>query len=64
MFEELKIFLTTDQSVQCPYCGRRTNWLADFSHTTAKTVIHECINHTNGFLFIVEDDNDNIDIFN
>jgi hypothetical protein len=56
MLKDLEIFLSNDQPVTCPYCGQRTNWLADFSHTNAKTSIHECINHENEFLFVVDDE--------
>jgi hypothetical protein len=56
MVKELEIFISNDQPVTCPYCGKRSSWLADFSHTNAKKSIHECINHENEYLFIVEDD--------
>lgn len=61
MLKELEIFLSNDQPVQCPYCGRRTNWLADFSHTNAKSSIHECTNHETENVFIVEDDEHYLD---
>ncbi len=53
---ELEIFLSSEQPVQCPYCGLRSNWLSDFSHTNSKISIHECNNHEYGFLFVVLDD--------
>ncbi|MEP6466147.1 MAG: hypothetical protein ABJB05_07560 [Parafilimonas sp.] len=56
MVTKLEIFIISDQPVTCPYCGRRTNWLADFSHTNSKTSIHECINHEPEYLFIMEDE--------
>lgn len=56
MIEELEIFIANDQPVQCPYCGRRTNWLADFSHTNYSTSINECDNHKYRYLFRVNDE--------
>jgi hypothetical protein len=56
MLNELEIFISNDQPVQCPYCGQRTNWLADFSHTNSQTSIHECNNHESSYLFIVQDE--------
>ena len=57
---ELDTFLSNDQPVTCPYCGKRSNWLADFSHTNSKTSIHECINHETEYLFIVEHEEQHI----
>jgi hypothetical protein len=61
MINELEIFISNDQQVTCPYCGKRSNWLADFSHTNAHSSIHECTNHETDYLFIVEDDEQHID---
>lgn len=52
---ELEIFVSYEQPVTCPYCGRRTDWLADFSHTNSKTSIHECNNHKPEYLFVIDD---------
>jgi predicted Zn-ribbon and HTH transcriptional regulator len=53
------IYLMSEQPTTCKLCGARTNWLADFSHTNAKLIIHECRNKNCGFLFYEEDDNFN-----
>lgn len=53
------IYLTNDQTTTCKCCGARTNWLANFSHTNAKIIIHECLDENCGFLFYEEDDNFN-----
>ena len=53
------IYLTNDQPTTCKLCGTRTNWLADFSHTKAKLIVHECSDEKCGFLFYEEDDNFN-----
>ena len=54
MLNELEIFISNDQPVQCPYCGLRSNWVADFSHTNSKISFHECKNHETEYLFIVQ----------
>lgn len=56
MLNELEIFINNDQPVTCPYCGRRTDWLADFSPTNSKTSIHECNNHESEYLFVIDDE--------
>ncbi|MCU0320988.1 MAG: hypothetical protein MUE72_01155 [Chitinophagaceae bacterium] len=53
------IYLSHDQPTTCKICGTRTNWLADFSHTKAKLIVHECLDKKCGFLFYEEDDNFN-----
>lgn len=52
------IYLTNDQPTTCKLCGTRTNWLADFSHTNATLVIHECLDEKCGFLFCEEEYNE------
>ena len=53
------IYLSNEQPTACKVCGSRTNWLADFSHTNTKLVVHECRDVKCGFIFYEEDDNFN-----
>lgn len=51
-------FLASDQPQTCPYCGLRTEILADFSHTESKTQIHQCPNEGCGFQFVISFEED------
>lgn len=45
-----------DQPVTCPCCGKRTEIILDFSHTTEQTQIHKCLSETCQNEFVTQDD--------
>jgi hypothetical protein len=52
------VFFMSDQPTTCPYCGARTDIIADFMHTSYKVQINECPDPACGSIFIEEDDID------
>ena len=38
-----EVFIYSDILTTCPYCLRRSEFIADLSHTNTKTEIHKCI---------------------
>lgn len=43
MIDFNEVFMYSDQPVQCPYCGNRTEIIIDLSHTNEQTQIHRCL---------------------
>ena len=47
----LKFYLLNEQPTTCPICGAKTNWIADFSHTQNKMILHKCLDLNCKYLF-------------
>jgi hypothetical protein len=52
----LEIFLMNDQPFVCPTCGSRTEQLASFYHTEAKSQIEQCLNESCKLIYAVSDE--------
>ncbi len=54
--KSLETFLMNNQPFTCPHCGSRTEELAGFYHTNAKSSIQKCLNIRCGFMCYEEED--------
>ena len=49
-----EVFIYTDQPTTCPKCGSRTDFILDLSHTVEQTQIHQCLDDSCKFEFVMQ----------
>lgn len=55
-------YLMGDQPTTCPKCGARTDMLSNFLHTNARMLIEECLDPSCGYVFFVQEDDEDPEV--